>query len=123
MHDAGVGRHHLEVAERGLSPAQEHVALGIALELDFIVVPQRIGRPVFIDLDRVVDHQLGRRERIHALGIPAEACDRLSHSRQVDDARHAGKVLHDHARRSEGDFVARRGFGIPAQQRLDVVRG
>ena len=35
VHDAGIGRHDFEVAERGLPPAQEHVALAIASEFDF----------------------------------------------------------------------------------------
>ena len=34
VHDAGVRRHHLEIAERGLAPAQERVALAVARELD-----------------------------------------------------------------------------------------
>src|SRR3981189_495413 len=38
MNDPGVGRHDLEIAERRLSPAQEHVAFAVAVELDFIVV-------------------------------------------------------------------------------------
>ena len=42
--DAGVGRHHREVAERGLSPAQERVALLVARELDLRVQRQRLGR-------------------------------------------------------------------------------
>ncbi len=40
MHDAGVRRHHLEIAESGLAPAQEHIAFAVALELYFVVVLQ-----------------------------------------------------------------------------------
>ncbi len=43
---AGVGRHDFEVAERRLAPSQEHVALAVAAELDFIVMLQRVGRAV-----------------------------------------------------------------------------
>ena len=41
--DAGAGRHHAEIVERGLAPAQERVALAVALELDLDVLPQRVG--------------------------------------------------------------------------------
>ena len=122
MHDAGVGRHHLEIAERGLAPAQEHVALAVAAEFDLVVVLERVRGAVFVDLHRVIDHQLGGRERIHALRIAAERDDGLAHRREIDDARHAGEVLHDHARRREGDLVsAAAAFGSQREQRLDVA--
>ena len=120
MHDAGVGRHHLEIAERGLSPAQERIALAVALELDAVVVGQRARGAVLVHLHRVVDDQLGGRQRIDVLGIAAEAHDRLAHRRQVDDAGHAGEVLHDDARRREGDLVRRGCLRVPVEQRLDV---
>jgi hypothetical protein len=123
MHDAGVRRHHLEVAERGLAPAQEHVALAVALELDFVVVLQRVGGAVFVDLHRVIDHQLGGRQRIDLLRIAAELDDGFAHGRQIHDAGHAGEILHDDSRRREGDFMARQRFRIPLEQRLDIAFG
>ena len=120
MHDAGVGRHDLEVAERGLAPAQERVALAVARELDSVLCGERAGRAVLVDLHRVVDHQLGGRERVHALGVAAETHDRIAHGREIDDARHAGEILQDDARRREGDLVRRRRLRIPVEQRLDV---
>ena len=41
--DAGIRRHHLEVLERLLAPAQEPVALHVAFELDLAVEVQRVG--------------------------------------------------------------------------------
>ena len=120
VHDAGVGRHDREVAERGLAPAQERVALAVARELDGGVGRERAGGAVLVDLHGVVDDELGGCERIDALGIAAEAHDRIAHRGQVDDAGHAGEVLQDDARRREGDFVRRGGRGIPVEQRLDV---
>ena len=35
-----------------------------------------------------------------AAGVAAEVDDGLAHGGQVDDAGHAGEVLHDHARRA-----------------------
>ncbi len=40
--DAGSGRHDLEIVEGGLSPAQELVALTVALVLDLDVALERI---------------------------------------------------------------------------------
>ena len=121
MHDAGVRRHHLEIAESGLAPAQEHVALAVAAELDLVVVLERIGGAVLVDLHRMIDDQLRGRERVDALRIAAEPHDGLAHGRQVHDARDAGEVLHDHARRREGDLVMRQGLRVPGQQRVDVA--
>ncbi len=123
MHDAGVGRHHFEVAERRLAPAQEHVAFAVALEFDFIVVLERVGRAVLIDLHRVIDDQFGRRQRIDSLRIAAQLDDGFAHGGQIDDAGNAGEVLHDDARRGEGDFVAGLRLRVPFQQGLDVAAG
>ena len=58
--DAGVRRHDAEVVERGLAPAQEGVALAVALELELGVALEREPLGEHVDLDRVVDHQLDR---------------------------------------------------------------
>ena len=98
--DAGVRRHHGEVVERGLAPAQERVALLVALELELGVALE--GEPLgeLVDLDRVVDHELGRHERVDLRGVAAEVLHRVAHGGEVDDRRDAGEVLHQHARRA-----------------------
>ena len=60
MDDPGVGRHDREVVERALAPAQERVALLVALELALGVDAEGVARAERVDLDRVVDHELGR---------------------------------------------------------------
>ena len=45
MDDAGPGRHDPQVAERGLGPAQELVALAVALVLALDVEGERAGVP------------------------------------------------------------------------------
>ena len=123
MDDAGVGRHHFEVAERRLAPAQEHVAFAVSAELDFIVVLERIGRAVLVHLHRVIDDQFGGRQRIDPLWIAAEPDDGFAHGGQIDDAGNAGEVLHDDSRRSECDFVAGLRLRVPFQQGVDVASG
>ena len=62
--DAGARRHDLEVVERGLAPAQELVALAVALVLELDVALEGVGRAEQVGDDGVVDDQLGRRERV-----------------------------------------------------------
>ncbi len=120
VHDAGVGRDDLEVAECRLAPAQERIALAVAGELDRVVVLERVGCAVFVHLHGVVDDQFGRSERVDVLRVAAQPRHRLAHGGEVHDHRDTGEVLHDHARRREGDLVARRRLGVPVEQRLDV---
>ena len=79
----------LKLLNARLSPAQEHIALAVALEFDLVVVLQRICRAVFIDLHRVIDDQFGGRQRIDLLRIAAEFDDGLAHRGKVDDAGNA----------------------------------
>src|ERR687885_823408 len=62
--DAGVRRDDREVVERLLAPAQELVALAVALELELGVRLEGVAQREDVDLDRVVDHELGGNERV-----------------------------------------------------------
>jgi hypothetical protein len=123
VHDARLGRHDLEVRERLLAPAQERVALAVARELEGRVLRARVGRAGRVDLNRVIDDQLRRQQRIDASRITAERRHRRAHRGQVDHGRNPGEVLHQHARGREGDFTIRFGRRIPAHQRFDVGGG
>ena len=81
------------------------------------------GRAEEVDLHRVVDHEVGRAQRVDPLGIAAELGHGVAHHREVHDRRHAGQVLQHHPRGAEGDLgvvLARR---RPARERRDVVAG
>ena len=116
--DADVRRHDAEVVERLLSPAQELVALAVALELELDVQLQRVGRAEVIDLHRVVDHQIDRDQRVDLLRIAAQPLHGRPHGGQIDDARHAGEVLQHDAGRLERDLDLGRRGGVPAGQVL-----
>ena len=105
--DAGVRRHDGEVVERLLAPAQEGVALAVALELELGVALEREAGGELVDLDRVVDHELGGHERVDLRRVAAHVRHRVAHRREVHDRRHAGEVLHQHARRRVRDLGAR----------------
>ena len=120
MHDAGARRHDLEVVERRLAPAQELVALAVALVLDLDVALEGVLGAEQVGDDRVVDDELGGRERVDLRRVAAEGADGLAHGGEVDDAGHAGEVLHDHARGRELDLGVGLGGGHPRAERLDL---
>ncbi len=119
--DAGVGRHDLEVVERRLAPAQELVALPVALELQRRVAGEGVGPPGHVGHDRVVDNQLRGDLRVDQVGVAAHGGHGVAHGGQVDDRRHAGEVLEQHPGRGEGDLLAGLGGRLPLAQGLDVA--
>ncbi len=123
MADAHAGRDGAEVAEGGLAPLEEGVALAVALELEERVGVVGLGGAEFVDLNGVVDDQLGGDERVDALGVAAKGLDGVAHGGQVDDGGNAGEVLHEHAGGHVGDFAAGLGLGIPLGQEFDVAGG
>ena len=121
--DAGARRDDLEVVERALAPAQELVALAVALVLDLDVALERLGRAEDIGDDRVVDDHLSRGEGVDLGRVAAELDHRLTHRGEVDDARDAGEVLHDHAGGRELDLLRGLRLRVPRTDRADVVGG
>ena len=118
--DAHPGRDDAEVAEGALRPAQELVALAVALVLALDVA--RVGpvRPERVHLHRVVDDEVDRHQRVDPAGIGPAAVDGGAQRGQVDDGGHAGQILHEHAGRHEGELrtgMRRR----PGRQGADVV--
>ena len=121
MADAGARRHHAEIVERLLAPAQKGIALAIALILEADILGEGFLVAEMIDHDRVVDHQIDRRQRIDLLGVAAHGLHGVAHGRQIDHGGHAGEILHQHARRAIGDFAV--GFAVlqPGADGLDIV--
>src|SRR5579859_3948734 len=91
--DAGVGMDDGEVAESGLSPAQEGVALFVALKFEEGIHVERAGGAEFVDLDGVIDDEFDRLERVDEGGIAAESFHGIAHGGEVDDARDSSEIL------------------------------
>jgi hypothetical protein len=119
--DAGVRRHDLEVREAGLAPAQERVALAVALELELSVAPDRSPGRELVDLHRVVDHELRRQLRVDPCCVATEVAHSVAHRCEIDDRRDAGEILEQDARRRELDLVRRIRLRVPARNRLHVL--
>ncbi len=122
--DAGARRHDAEVVEGLLAPAQELVALAVALELHASTFSANAsGPPNWSTMHRVVDDQIDRDQRIDLRRVAAAGDHRVAHRGEVDDGGHAGEVLHQHARRPVGDLPIRAPRLQPLGDRLDVLDG
>ena len=119
--DAGVGRHHFEILERVLPPAQECVALAVAPELQVGVDLNGLRIAELVDLHGVVDDELDRLERIDARRLAAHFCHGIAHGRQIDDRGHAGEILEQHAARRERDLGVRLRARIPLGERANLL--
>src|SRR5262249_21647517 len=102
--DAGAGRHDTEVLEPVLAPAENNVALLVALELLFGVDEKRRLGSVFVDLHGVVDDEIDRLQRVDLLRAAAERFDRIAHRGEIDDGWDTSEVLQEYAARAEGDL-------------------
>ena len=91
--DAGVRRDDLEIAEGFLSPAEEDVALDVALEFEFGVETEGAGAAEIVHLDGVIDHEFGGEKRIDALGIAAHSLHGFAHGGEIHDGGDAGEIL------------------------------
>jgi hypothetical protein len=68
----------------------------------------------------MVDHEVDRDQRVDFLCLAAEVLHRVAHRGKIDHRRHAGEILHQHARRPERD-IAVGGLGLePSREALDV---
>ena len=116
--DPGVRRHDAQAREGVLAPAQEGIALAVALVVALDVLLDREPRREGVDLDRVVDHELRREQRVDLARVAAEVHDRVAHRREVDDRGNAREVLQEHARRPELELAAGLGGRVPGRDRV-----
>ncbi len=119
--DAGARWHHGEVVECLLAPAQELVALAVALHLDRDVLLECLIVAETVDHHRVVDDQVHRRQRIDLLRIAAGLGHGVAHGCKIDDCRDAGEVLHQYAGRAVLDLHRGAARIQPAHQGFQVV--
>ena len=119
--DPGPGWHHAQVPERGLGPAEELVALAVPVVLALDVERERPRRTKPVDLDRMIDDQVGRDERVDLRRVATERGHGVAHDGQVDDCRDAGEVLEDHAGGHERDLGLGGDARAPGRQGLDVL--
>ena len=123
VNNAGSRRNDAEVGEVLRTPAQELVALLVALVLDLYVLIQSFGGAEGLRDHGVVDDHLSRVERVDLIRGAAQVGHGLAHGCQVDNTRNAGEVLHENAGRGELNLGVRLSFRVPVSKRLNVIGG
>ena len=119
--DPALRRHDAEVLERVGAPAEELVALGVAVELDVGVDLERLREREGIDLHGVVDHEIDGHARVDLLGVAAVAGHRAAERGEVDHGRDAGEVLQEHAGGRVRDLDVGGVGRVVAREVADVV--
>ena len=97
MANACARRHHAEILECLLAPAQERITLAVAVEFNLDILLKGTLAAEGIDHHRVINHKIDSRQRIDFLRIAAQRLHRFAHRRQIDHGGNAGEILHQHA--------------------------
>jgi hypothetical protein len=75
------------------------------------------------DRDRVIADEVDRDQRVDFLRVAAQHLHGVAHGGEIDHRRHAGEILHQHARGTKSD-LAFGGLGLePLRHRLNVFFG
>jgi hypothetical protein len=88
------------------------------------MVSATLGGVEGVDLDAVVDDEVARDEGADLGGsgwVAGHADDGLAHGGEIDDGRHASKVLEDDAARHEGDLDLTDSGRVVGGELLDVL--
>ena len=121
VHDAGVRRHDREVVERALAPAQERVALLVALELQLgVALRTRSAVPnASTCTEWSMTSSAGTSGLIFSGSPPSSAIASRIAARSTIAGTPVKSCITTRAGR-EGDLLDWLGVGVPAGQRLDV---
>ena len=119
--DSRVGRHDTEVVQGFLPPAEKRVPLLIAAELEVGVDKERCLRSVLIDLDRMVDDEIDRLQRIDQSGVAAESRQRIAHGGEIDDGGNSGEILEQHTRGAECNLLFDFPLKVPGCESAHIV--
>ena len=123
MDDSRGRRHHLKLLKRIGAPPQELIAFPVPFEFDLRVDTQRVVPRKPVDLDRMVDDQVGGYQRLDPPGVLSHPRQGGTQRGQVHQGWHAGEVLQYHARRHEGDLRPGGRRRIPSRQLRGIVFG
>ena len=121
MADARAWWHHAEIVEGASAPAQERVALAVPLIFPVDIDLERLVGAEGVDHHRMVDDEIDRRQRIDLLRIAAERRHGVAHGGEIDHRRHAGEILHQDARRTEGDLLVALALLQPLGDAANIV--
>ena len=120
VNDADARRDDAKSVKRLSSPFQKSISLFVAAKLHLHVSLIGGFAAGVIDLDRMVDHQIDRHERLDDARILPDPLHRRTHRRKVDKQRHARKILQDDPRTTKGISPLRSSPRLPRGKRSDI---
>ena len=109
-----------EIRRSLLTPFQEFVAFLVLLVFLDDVLAERLVVAEEVHDHGVVDDEIDRHQRVDLLGVASELLHRVTHRGEIDHRRHAGEILHQHARRTERHLVFELALLQPFRHRNDV---
>ena len=121
MHDADTGRHDLKAVKGLHAPFEELITRLVALEFSLHIPLKGVADTGIIDLNRVIDHQIDRHQRLNQLGVFVQRGHRRTHGRQIDQQGYAGKILQDNPGHGERNFCRPGVVGSPAGEIAHVA--
>ena len=113
-------RHNAEVAKSGLSPLKEGKSLFVPVEFDLFVAIFGVLGTGDIDLNGVIDDQIGLAKRVDLVGVSTKLLHSSAHSGQVNDSGDTSEVLEEYTSGFEGDLNGVLGGGLPVKDSLDI---
>ena len=123
MTNACAGRHNAEVIKSLLTPAQKLIPLPITIHFDTHVVSVGLFTGVTINHHRMINDQINRINRIYHCRIAPFRSNRVTHSGEINNGWHAGKILHQHTRWHKGNFMIRTAGIRPGHQGFYILNG
>ena len=123
VHDADAGRNDFEGVERLHAPFQKLVALPVALEFHLHVLRSASAAPAKSTCTEWSTTRSTGTSGSMIFGFLPSRADRRAHRRQIDQQRHAGKVLQHDPRDHERDFLRAARVGLPFGEFADVLFG
>ena len=112
--DADSWGDHSESFEGLLTPFEELVAFAVPFEFILHIQHEGLLGAVDINLDGVIDHEINGNEGFDEFGIFFESSDGIAHGGEINQKRHACKILQDDTGNGEGNLFGGGLLGIPA---------
>ncbi len=121
--NSGPWGHNLEICEGARPPAQELIALLVALVLQIGVDLKRTRIAEAVHHHRMVDNEIDGNERVDFGGVAVKPLHGVAHRGEVHHRRHACEILHQNPRGPESDLARRRLCHEPQRHGANVAVG
>ena len=109
-----------EVGEGGLAPLEESESLLVPVELDLLVLVLGVGLASDIDLDGVINNEIGLAERVDLVGVTTELLHSSTHGGEINDGWDTSEVLKEDASWLEGNLEVLLRGNLPVQDSLNI---